>query len=576
VPTAAEAKAIYGVDLAARGIQPVRIEIKNGSPRTYWLLDAGLDPDNFSVSEVAYAFRGADGKNKELRATLDAQRFRNPVRPGQTVAGFVLTNLDENLKFVQADLIARGDLKTFSFNVTDPTAELASSRVDFANLYGPGKIIQIDSEAALRDALQRLPCCTTNRDGTEFGDPLNLVLVGEREATNSALLRRDWDPTETLRSTSLWRTIGSFLSGTRYRSSPVSPLYAFGRHQDGSAQKARATIHERNYARFWLTPIRYQDTPVWIGQVSRDIGVKYTLKSPTISTHVIDPDVDEARSYFVEDMAYSQALQRFGYVAGVGAVERDAPRSNLVGDPYFTDGLRAVLFMNATPHSLDQIEWLDWEAFRLRNPTRTFKVATGLDEDVLRARAVVKVQDRIRVAAAVPNDAEIQVMFGVDLVAKGIQPLWLEITNRRDRAFVFLPTGLDPEYFSPREAAFLFRGGLGHSGYSALADHLEAISLNSREPIRPARPSAVSYMPIGWFPLSPPRSTSSARRGASGSTCSYPCPAPKAYSAGSKSSKRSAEVRRPKLLWTRRHCDERSRTYPAAPPPKTARLTARR
>jgi hypothetical protein len=41
----------------------------------------------------------------------------------------------------------------------------------------------------------------------------------------------------------------------------------------------------------------------------------------------------------------------------------------------------------------------------------------------------VKVQDRIRVAAAVPNDAETQVMFGVDLAAKGIQPLWLEISN---------------------------------------------------------------------------------------------------------------------------------------------------
>ena len=104
---------------------------------------------------------------------------------------------------------------------------------------------------------------------------------------------------------------------------------------------------------------------MWIGQISRDIGVKYTLKSPTISTHVIDPDVDEARSYFAEDMAYSQTLERFGYVAGVGAVERNAPRFNLVGDPYFTDGLRAVLFMNAAPHSLDEIDWLDWEAFRL-------------------------------------------------------------------------------------------------------------------------------------------------------------------------------------------------------------------
>ncbi len=76
--------------------------------------------------------------------------------------------------------------------------------------------------------------------------------------------------------------------------------------QDGATQKVRATINERNHARFWLTPIRFRGKEVWIGQISRDIGVKFTLKSPTISTHVIDPDVDEARRYFAEDLAYSQ------------------------------------------------------------------------------------------------------------------------------------------------------------------------------------------------------------------------------------------------------------------------------
>ena len=57
--------------------------------------------------------------------------------------------------------------------------------------------------------------------------------------------------------------------------------------------------------RFWLSPIRFRGNKVWVGQISRDIGVKFTLKSPTISSHVIDPDVDEARRYFVEDLGYS-------------------------------------------------------------------------------------------------------------------------------------------------------------------------------------------------------------------------------------------------------------------------------
>ena len=112
----------------------------------------------------------------------------------------------------------------------------------------------------------------------------------------------------------------------------------------------------------WMTPLRFRGNPVWIGQISRDIGVKFTLKSPTISTHVIDPDVDEARRYLIEDLAYSQALARFGFVKGVGHVSKDAPRKNLVGDPYYTDGLRAVMFFEPRPRTLEDLDFLfQWE-----------------------------------------------------------------------------------------------------------------------------------------------------------------------------------------------------------------------
>jgi hypothetical protein len=100
---------------------------------------------------------------------------------------------------------------------------------------------------------------------------------------------------------------------------------------------------------------------VWVGQISRDIGVKFTFKSPTISTHVIDPDVDEARRYLVEDLAYSQALHRIGYVKGVGEVPRDAPRTNLVDDPYYTDGLRVVMFFDSRAYTLSDLDFVDWE-----------------------------------------------------------------------------------------------------------------------------------------------------------------------------------------------------------------------
>jgi hypothetical protein len=34
---------------------------------------------------------------------------------------------------------------------------------------------------------------------------------------------------------------------------------------------------------------------------------------------------------------------------------------NLVGDPYYTDGLRAVMFLEPRPFTLGDIDLLDWE-----------------------------------------------------------------------------------------------------------------------------------------------------------------------------------------------------------------------
>jgi hypothetical protein len=100
---------------------------------------------------------------------------------------------------------------------------------------------------------------------------------------------------------------------------------------------------------------------VYVGQISRDIGVRWTTRSPTLTTHAIDPDVDDTRDGLVGDLAYSQAVPRIGYVGGVPACGRERPRENLTGDRYFTDGKRAVLFFEERPTSLVDLEILDWE-----------------------------------------------------------------------------------------------------------------------------------------------------------------------------------------------------------------------
>jgi hypothetical protein len=363
VPTSEEANAIYGVDLASKEIQPVWIEVKNAEETPFWLLPSGLDPAYFSAAEAAYAFsssRAADDGGA-ISEHFKKLQFKNPIYPGATASGFLIVNRDEGYKALDIDLISREDAQSFTYIIEDPSFKGDYTLVDFDTLYPSEEITNFQHEHALRQALEQLPCCTTNEDGAEQGDPLNLVLIGEAEDIFPAFIRRQWHGTEIIWSDSLWRTVTSFVQGSRYRYSPISPLYVFGRRQDLAAQKARGTIHERNHLRLWLTPFKLKGKSIWIGQISRDIGVKFTLKSPTISTHVIDPDVDEARRYLIEDLAYSQALAKFGYVKGIGVVSENTPRMNLVGDPWFTDGLRAVMLFEPRPRALSDLEFLSWE-----------------------------------------------------------------------------------------------------------------------------------------------------------------------------------------------------------------------
>ena len=362
VPTTAEARAIYGVNLESKLIQPVWLEVRNLNDVTFWFLPSGLDPDYFSPSEAAFAFyTDKEEINRQLVRKFQELDFHNPVRPVSTKSGFVLVNLDEGFKAVYIDLVSRREAKSFSFIIADPGFRADFKLVDFQSLYKDEDLIHIEDEKEMRRILEELPCCTTNADGDEHGDPLNLILVGEPNDIVPALVRRNWHATEIISYRAILRTINSFFQGKRYRYSPISALYLYGRHQDIGWQKTRGTVNERNHMRFWLSPIRFRGTRVWVGQISRDIGVKFTLKSPTISTHVIDPDVDEARRYFVEDLVYSQAVAKIGYVEGVGAVGREAPRMNLVGDPYYTDGFRAVLFFDSRPYSISDIDILEWE-----------------------------------------------------------------------------------------------------------------------------------------------------------------------------------------------------------------------
>ena len=112
--------------------------------------------------------------------------------------------------------------------------------------------------------------------------------------------------------------------------------------------------------RLWLAPFRCEGQPVWVGQVSRDIGVKATTRSPTLTTHVIDPLVDESREYLLSSLLHHDAVSRFAFVRGVGEASPEKPRFNLTGDPYITDGNRLVIWISREPVPPDRAENQYW------------------------------------------------------------------------------------------------------------------------------------------------------------------------------------------------------------------------
>jgi hypothetical protein len=357
VPSARETQALFASQLYRKGVQPVWLQIENGLDTPVSFLPVGLDPEYYTPIETAYLGEAADDaeSGQSVARYFFDRGMSLDIGAGKRRAGFVFTPLDEGTKSFNVDVVEETGVHRFTFFIAVPGLKLDHHAIDWETRLASPAAVEIEHGAEIVATLESLPCCTTDRKGEDQGDPLNIVVIGHPDVIYYAFMRAGWDETETIHRASLWKTAISFLTGGEYRYSPVSALYVFGRPQDVAFQKARDNIHERNHLRLWMTDLRWQGQAVWIGQISRDIGVRFTRR--TITTHKIDPDVDETREFLLEDLAYSQALARAAYVEGVGPAPIDAPRANLTGDPYFTDGQRIVLWVSSEPVAISNIEW---------------------------------------------------------------------------------------------------------------------------------------------------------------------------------------------------------------------------
>ena len=361
VLSAEEERQVFATNLSKNDIQPVWIEITNSSEYEYTLILPSLDRDYFSPAETAWKSRGFGerGTDEKMLYFLD-QHIPITVAPDTIASGFVFTNIDPGVKVLTVELINEHDVKRMEFILPVPGFEADFFRNKPTERYTDDEIDDLDLEG-LRTYLESLPCCALGGDRETSGDPLNLVVIGDGPTILAAFVRQGWDLTEPARFATAWRTFWSSVLSSRYRTSPVSALYLFDRPQDAALQKSRKSVDERNHLRLWRAPANYQGQPVWVGQISRDIGVKFSSK--TITTHKIDPIVDEARLYVMMDLLSGHAVKSYGMVEGVGEARLGEPRFNYTVDPYFTDGLRVVMVLSSDPVHYIDIDWLEWEAF---------------------------------------------------------------------------------------------------------------------------------------------------------------------------------------------------------------------
>ncbi len=85
--------------------------------------------------------------------------------------------------------------------------------------------------------------------------------------------------------------------------------------------------------------------------------------------------------------------------------------------------------------------------------------------------AVTQQRDGLEVRVAVQDGATSRKFFGVPMARRGVQPVWVHVVNHSDQSYRLQFVALDPNYFSPLEAAALnhYSSGKRLLGFGLLA-----------------------------------------------------------------------------------------------------------
>lgn len=75
-------------------------------------------------------------------------------------------------------------------------------------------------------------------------------------------------------------------------------------------------------------------------------------------------------------------------------------------------------------------------------------------------RTVTQEHDDVKVSVSVLTRDEARLAFGDKLDEKRIQPVWISIENKSNKPYLLILHGIDPDYFTQREAAAVSKSGM--------------------------------------------------------------------------------------------------------------------
>ena len=340
VPGPEETWALFDLPLYADGIQPVWLEVHNGTESQIRYAPVGTDRDYFSPQEVAYVHREGFSKEGKSRMNHYFYEIAMPRRipAGETRSGFIFTHAHPGTKAFNVDLFgpSRENDLSFTFFIDVPGFAPDHSDVYFQELYSAEQIRELTTHE-FRSEITTMDCQACDASGQALGAPVNAVVIGEAEDVLQALIRAHW--VETPRTDS---------------ERAADADYFYDRPADVVFRKNQSANGDRNELRFWLSPMRVEGTPVWLVQVTNFIGEGK-------GRAYLDPDLDDAAAFFLQDIWYGQGLARFGWVQGQGSIPYESPRQTSTGAAYFTSGYVAVMWLSGQAVSMLEADTLDWD-----------------------------------------------------------------------------------------------------------------------------------------------------------------------------------------------------------------------